>query len=193
MDNNGKKEWIIKAAFRIVSKENYENMKTASVAREAGISEGTIYRYFNSKRELFIEVLRFVNKRLAELLLEGVDRNKNLRENLIVVAGNFFQRSGESDELYKIFYKAFSEVDDSEIKEVLGEIFDQSIEAVKEILKLISRETKRDITDNRLEIAAMLLWGFGDIAWKRDTVAGKKEIPAEEMENVIDMILGLIG
>ncbi|MFC1951220.1 helix-turn-helix domain-containing protein, partial [Chloroflexota bacterium] len=58
--NNGKKEeiarkrqrQILSAARRVFSQKGFAEATTAEIAREAGVSEGTIYNYFESKRDL---------------------------------------------------------------------------------------------------------------------------------------------
>jgi TetR/AcrR family fatty acid metabolism transcriptional regulator len=69
-----KRDKIIEAAIEVLSKGNYETMKTASVAAKAGIAEGTIYRYFENKRDLFIEVIREIGKRLEVYFLQESSR-----------------------------------------------------------------------------------------------------------------------
>ncbi|MCB1668239.1 MAG: helix-turn-helix domain-containing protein [Porticoccaceae bacterium] len=47
---------IIAAARKILSEKDYEAALISEIAEEAGIVEGTIYRYFENKRDLFIKV-----------------------------------------------------------------------------------------------------------------------------------------
>ena len=47
---------ILNAARLVISAKGYENVVLADIAREAGIVEGTIYRYFENKRDLLLKV-----------------------------------------------------------------------------------------------------------------------------------------
>ncbi len=47
---------ILSAARLVISAKGYENVVLADIAREAGIVEGTIYRYFRNKRDLLVKV-----------------------------------------------------------------------------------------------------------------------------------------
>jgi len=51
------RERILKAAYSCFSKRGFIGATTKEIAREAGISEVTLFRHFKSKRELFEEVL----------------------------------------------------------------------------------------------------------------------------------------
>lgn len=47
---------ILAAARQVIAEHGYENALLAEVAARADVVEGTIYRYFESKRDLFIHV-----------------------------------------------------------------------------------------------------------------------------------------
>lgn len=49
---------ILVAAAKVFSEENFYQVKVQEIADAAGIGKGTIYEYFNSKEELFHEMLR---------------------------------------------------------------------------------------------------------------------------------------
>lgn len=62
---------IVEAAYQVFAELGYERASVADVARHAGIGQGTIYRYFASKRELLDHVVDYG----FELLLDsaGID------------------------------------------------------------------------------------------------------------------------
>lgn len=66
-----RKEQIKKAALNVFARYGYSGTKTNTIASQAGISEGLIYRYFNSKEEIF-------NTLVKELLEEARREFKNL-------------------------------------------------------------------------------------------------------------------
>lgn len=58
-------EQIKRVALKIFARYGYSGTKTSMISSEAGISEGLIYRYFNSKEEIF-------NTLIQELLDEAI-------------------------------------------------------------------------------------------------------------------------
>ena len=70
---------IIRAAITVLSDQNYQNMKTASVAAEAGIAEGTIYRYFTGKKDLFVAVLDHICGSLSDYFISRISPVKAIR------------------------------------------------------------------------------------------------------------------
>jgi AcrR family transcriptional regulator len=66
---------IMQAARVVFCEKGYEAASTAEIAAKAGVVEGTLYRYFSSKRELLIKVVEsFYEGTLAdyEHQLQGV-------------------------------------------------------------------------------------------------------------------------
>ena len=48
---------IVKAAIAVFSQMGYRQAQMAEIAREAGVSNGTVYHYFESKLTLFLYVI----------------------------------------------------------------------------------------------------------------------------------------
>ncbi|MBB5886876.1 TetR/AcrR family transcriptional regulator [Xanthomonas sp. LMG 8992] len=53
----GNRQRILLAARRLIAADGFRGAPVTSVAAEAGVSTGLIYRHFPSKAELFVEVL----------------------------------------------------------------------------------------------------------------------------------------
>src|SRR3979490_2907238 len=58
---------ILAAARVVLAKKGYEKTVIADIAKEAGIVEGTIYRYFKNKRDLLVKVAEiWFSEKLSE-------------------------------------------------------------------------------------------------------------------------------
>jgi AcrR family transcriptional regulator len=81
-----RREQIVEAATRVFAQKGFRRATTREVAREAGISEGTIYNYFENKDALLMAILQRLNEteRRAEDFEEGMatDFEGFLREYL---------------------------------------------------------------------------------------------------------------
>jgi AcrR family transcriptional regulator len=53
LNRDDRREQIIQAALKVFIEKGYTASTTAEIAKEAGISEVTLFRYFSSKREIF--------------------------------------------------------------------------------------------------------------------------------------------
>ena len=73
-----KRERVIRAAINEFRKSGYENAKVGTIAQNAGIANGSIYQYFDDKREFFLycvnwTVENFVRELDRQMPLAGVD------------------------------------------------------------------------------------------------------------------------
>lgn len=70
---------IVESAYQVFAELGYERASVSDVAKRAGIGQGTIYRYFDSKRELLDHVVDYG----FELLLDtaGIENGEQRPES----------------------------------------------------------------------------------------------------------------
>ena len=183
---------IIRAAITVLSDQNYQNMKTASVAAEAGIAEGTIYRYFTGKKDLFVAVLDHICGSLSDYFISRISPNKGLKENLTILRDSFVLTRGETSIMYKILYKAFSEVEDEDIRQALGGLFSTSLKRIQTILQACLESEKISVSEEKLETVLMMIWGIGDIIWKRQIILGDTCMDLSGSDAFVDMLYSVL-
>ena len=121
------REKMLRAARRLVAEGGFRNAQIAAVAAEAGVSTGTIYRYFPSKAELYVEVLTAaVNNEIA-ILHEVIGARDNARAQLDAAVASFVRRALTGPNLAWAFIAepAEAEVDAARIRarKRLGDVF----------------------------------------------------------------------
>jgi len=52
-----RRQEIVKAAVRVFSRKGFDRATTREIAEEADIAEGTIYKYFDTKRDLLMSIV----------------------------------------------------------------------------------------------------------------------------------------
>lgn len=186
-----KKKEIINAAIDVLAIKNYESMKTNDIAEKAGIGHGTIYLYFKSKQEIFLEVLKFIIHEVEELFFMNINQDNSFLDNLKCVGNNFYLQKKETEKYYKILYKAFSEVDDIKIKEILNEKVTYLQLKIKNIILWAIEKKEISLNEDNADIAALMLYGIGDIIWQKDIIAMDDHLEQKEMDKIIDFIFNL--
>lgn len=56
VDKEAKRRKLVTAAARVFARDGYGKTRMAAVAEAAGVGKGTLYEYFPSKEDLFLEV-----------------------------------------------------------------------------------------------------------------------------------------
>lgn len=113
---------ILRAATRVFARSNYRLAGTADIALEAGISEPTIYKYFPSKKDLFIRILKRIGEHTVEIWQQVVaseerDSLSALRRMVRIFVEGL---RAWADEV-KIQFQALAESDDPDIAHQLRE------------------------------------------------------------------------
>jgi AcrR family transcriptional regulator len=73
---------ILDAALRMFIAHGFEAASMEGIAREAGVAKLTLYRHFETKEQLFVEVARRAQLSVRERLGAMVDRGRPLEEVL---------------------------------------------------------------------------------------------------------------
>lgn len=78
-----KQERILKAAVKEFAKKGYKNAMTDEIVKEAGISKGALFQYFNNKKQLFLFLYDHTLNIVMTEFLEKIDLNeKDILERL---------------------------------------------------------------------------------------------------------------
>jgi TetR/AcrR family fatty acid metabolism transcriptional regulator len=67
-DTRDKRAAIIEAARNLFAKQGYEETTIAEIARAAGVAVGTVYLYFQNKRQILIEVSVALNTSITTVI-----------------------------------------------------------------------------------------------------------------------------
>ena len=94
----GTRDTILDAALHVVRTRGLNNATTKEIAKAAGFSEATLYKHFQDKEELFVEVLRARVPTFTPVIKELIEQagQGTVRENLLGViraALGFYQDS----------------------------------------------------------------------------------------------------
>ncbi|KAA3654281.1 MAG: TetR/AcrR family transcriptional regulator [Chloroflexi bacterium] len=95
-----RKAQILDAAAQVFSRQGYERATTREIADIADVSEGTLYNYFNSKRDLLIGVAKAYADQVAKEI-SRVDA-EDFGEMLASLMANRF-RTGRERRLFMLF------------------------------------------------------------------------------------------
>src|SRR5665648_41067 len=74
---------ITKAAIRVFSEHGFDGAKMEYIAKAAGIGKGTVYEYFESKEQLFEEILKFSLEELSLGLEKSMEQGETIEEKLL--------------------------------------------------------------------------------------------------------------
>lgn len=156
---------LIEAAERVFFTKGYDNATMDDVAKEAEFSKRTVYVYFNSKEEIYFEIMIRGYKLLIGMLKDSLQKEKscNAVEEIRQLALVMYRFSRE----YPKYFQAIMEYENGELDFQKG-VCDRSREECyalgEEILTYLARILRKGIAENSLrtdlevEKTALALW-----------------------------------
>jgi len=76
---------IIEALTQLMRTRDFHSVTTAEIAQRAGVTEGLIYKYFNSKKDLLYQVLDDLFARFNEAVLERIAGTSSAIQQLDII------------------------------------------------------------------------------------------------------------
>ncbi len=73
----GKKK-VLTTALKLFASNGFHATTTAKIAKQAGVSEGTIYKYFSSKNDLLVKLLQPILMEIKSNFFNNLDTKKDL-------------------------------------------------------------------------------------------------------------------
>jgi TetR/AcrR family transcriptional regulator len=155
-----RRKQILKSAVKTFSRSNYRAAKTADIATAAGISEALIYRFFPSKKAIFLEILQHISQRILILWQEEVAKEEDATRALRNMGMRYFERIQKHPEELRVQFQAISEVSDPAIAKQLRRDHEQYMRFIEKVLEKGVRQgtVRRDLPVKTL---AVLFDGMG--------------------------------
>ena len=130
-----RRQEILLAALELFSKEGYHSTSIAGIARNANISKGLIYNYFQSKEDLLKTI---ITKGLGEMeqYLKRPDNRTMVKDDLVRLIDDVFEMLIKSREFWRLFTSIIVQPDVMEIisKELRG-VTNAMVNLMKEYLQ----------------------------------------------------------
>lgn len=157
---------IIEAARSVFATAGYANVGTADLAKAAGVSEPALYRYFNSKRDLFVASLGSAGERLVELWQRMAAEVDDPLEILRSIALGYYDHTRSRSDFMRLQFRALAESDDPEVQEALRGNFRFLIRFITEALE----EGKRRGLVSQDVDSATVAWQFLSLGLSLDVM-----------------------
>lgn len=83
-----KKVAIFEAALNLIAEHGFHDSPTSVIAKEAGIGIGTMYVYFESKRQLIHELFKYVDKTINREISKDLNVSRPVKDQIFRLCHN---------------------------------------------------------------------------------------------------------
>jgi TetR/AcrR family transcriptional regulator len=114
-----KQDRIVNAAIKVFAQKGYDSASTNEIVKEAGISKGLLFHYFQNKKQLYLFLFDYCYEIIADEFYKKINLNESdffirIREAIVIK----MELLNKYPDLFKFIQEAIME-DSSEVKDEL--------------------------------------------------------------------------
>lgn len=151
-----RRQQILEAALTVFTQKGYHATNVSDVAAQAGVSQGTIYWYFDSKDALFQAAILFAFEGFGEQALGGLQQLSTAAEKLQAIARAMEDFSDMAEGLFMLFLGYWAS---SDRREESAQVWVDLLSQYKDVVAAIVQEGV-DSGEFRAVDAGALVWAL---------------------------------
>jgi AcrR family transcriptional regulator len=172
---------LLDAAEQVFSALGYVDASIVKITEAAGVGQGTFYLYFASKKDVFDELVRDLNRRVRHAMKEASSRGATRLEAEVLGFGAYFAFTAEHPALYRIIRQA-----EFVSPEMLRYHYDKLTEGYVEGLR--DAMARGEVGEIDPEVTAWALMAVGELLGMRWILWGDGRMP----ERVVDELARIV-
>ena len=154
-----RRKQILEAAFEVFGRKNYNWASTKEIAEQAGVSERTIFFYFDNKKELFLATIRQGTAEIVEAVLRARPPQTDISAFLKMSERNFLDFLKTYPFKVKLLFQSIDATEDPEIRKE----FQGLLQALYQLFQVIVEDARKrgNIREEVSDISAIVcILGF---------------------------------
>jgi AcrR family transcriptional regulator len=176
---------LLDAAERVFGELGYHEASVVKIAEAAGVAGGTFYLYFDTKKAVFDELVRDLNRRVRHAMKEASSKGRTRLEAELLGFGGYFAFTRTHPALYRIIRQA---------EFVSPEMLEYHYERLAGGYTDALREAKErgEVGDIDPEVSAWALMAAGEMLGMRYILWGDGSVPAAveaELARIVRCVL----
>jgi AcrR family transcriptional regulator len=176
---------LLTAAEQVFGEVGYHDASIVKITEAAGVGQGTFYLYFASKKDVFDELIRDMNRRVRHAMKEASSRGATRLEAELLGFGAYFRFTMDHPAIYRIIRQA--EFVSPEMLEFHYEkLAEGYVEGLRESI------ARGEVGDIEPEVTAWALMAAGEMLGMRYILWGNGSVPAHvehELARIIRCVL----
>ena len=178
---------LLDAAERVFAELGFHDASIVKITEAAGVGQGTFYLYFESKKQIFDELVLDLNARVRHAMTEAAAAGTTRAESELLGFGGFFRFTAEHPALYRIIRQA---------EFVSPESLQLHYERLTEgyVTGLRQAMEAGEAADGDPEVLAWSLMGIGELVGMRWILwNGATEMPDRVFDELARIIVRVLG
>ena len=184
---------ILASAKMVFFRDGFVNANLDQVAEGAEVAKGTLYRYFESKAELYVAVLAQDGNRFIDKMRASVPQELSPTEQLRKISQWYLQHYLDHSQYFRIFWAIENEPLIGELREPVErgvrELWERSLDIVSDIVK--QGITCGELEDRDPWTVANLLWNMVNGIIETEQTPVRRQIRRASIEETFSTALDI--
>jgi AcrR family transcriptional regulator len=185
---------ILEAAETVFFRDGFKEANLDEVAEMAGVAKGTLYRYFESKAELYVAVLTRNAERFESKLASRIDPAASPADQVRELSRFYLHHYVDHPDYFRIFWAL-------ENQELIGQLPESTVEEViglwRRNLALLAETLAAGVRDgcfapNDVWETAHILWTLANGIIQSEQSPQRRELRGGALERVFDDAVDLV-
>jgi AcrR family transcriptional regulator len=173
---------IFEAAETVFAEHGYHDASIVKITEAAKIAQGTFYLYFESKQQVFEELVRDLNRRVRHAMSQRAAQGRNRAERERLGFRGYFEFVAEHPAVYRIIRQAEIVAPD-----ILREHYERISRGYVKGLRVAMADGEIGLSDP--VVLSWVLMGIGEIVGARWVLWGESDtVPDEVFEQVMTFV-----
>ena len=176
---------LLEAAEQVFGDVGYHDASIVKITEAAGVAQGTFYLYFATKKDVFDELVRDLNRRVRHTMKEASSQGTTRIEAELLGFGAYFAFTRDHPALYRIIRQA-----EFVSPEMLEYHYEKLAGGYTEALR--EAKARGEVGDIDPEVSAWALMAAGEMLGMRYILWGDGHVPAAveaELARVVRCVL----
>ena len=128
-------EEILEAASKVFGRRGFGGATVDEIAEAAGVAKGTVYLYFPSKREIYLEVLRRGLALLTEETVRHVAAAPTPADKIRAFVETRVRGAEEHRDLIRIYHSEFGHIDPAHVNQEFKNLYLEQVKTLEGVLE----------------------------------------------------------
>ena len=192
-----KEERILHSAIKIFSEKGFDGATTNEIAKDAGVAEGTIFKYYKTKKgiltQILIQLINIMSEKVVLSSIKKIFQDSTKKEPKQILKEIFYDRMNLIDNIFPMAKIILMEVLlHEDVREAIYKnIIIKALDIFKEFHKKADKEglIRNDI--DSLVIFRSILANIAVLIMQKQIFSNRLPVKDldKEMDNIIDIIL----
>lgn len=155
-----KRNKIIRAAVSEFSNKGYEKGNVSAIAKRAGVSKGSMYQYFNDKKDIYL----YCFENAYEISLRYIEDKTKAYENMSIFDYMYlaFKKSWpflvDEREMYIFIQNAYLDINSEVHSEVIKIVYRDSLPYLKMLTEMIDMNKEQGLIKTKISTDLILIY-----------------------------------